>query len=94
MWWSDGRRGRKLDELVEKARTEKVSINSFDPEAMKRRTPCVRNVVVVRGKSVISIKKSACRPSSDFLGLVYHDRSAASLRQSPTPFNHQKLYIR
>ena len=39
MWWSDGRRGRKLDELVEKARTEKVPIDSFDPEAMERRTP-------------------------------------------------------
>ena len=51
-----GHRGRKLDELVEKARTEKVPINSFDPEAMERRAPCVRNVVVVRGKSVISIK--------------------------------------
>jgi len=38
MWWSDGRRGRKLDELVEKARTEKIPINSFDPEAMERRT--------------------------------------------------------
>jgi len=31
-------------------------MDSFDPEAMERRTPYVRNVVVVIGKRVISIK--------------------------------------
>jgi len=57
MWWSNGRRGRKLDELIEKARIERGPISGFEYDAMGRGTSYVRNVkVVVRGKRVISIK--------------------------------------
>jgi len=61
MWWSDGCRGRKFDELVEKARTEKVPIDSFDPEAMETRTPCVRNAVIIGGqKKRVNFDQKVC----------------------------------
>jgi len=57
MWWSNGRRGRRLDGLLEYGRIEKGPINCFESDAIERGTPCVRNVVVVvRGKRVIPIK--------------------------------------